>query len=122
MRLINTKTGMLEEFIGHDIPDYAILSHTWGTDEVSYQDYLSGAHKAKKGYRKIQKTCELAAKAKIRYAWVDTCCIDKKSSAELSEAINSMYRWYKQSAICYAFLSDLSGDADLAEALGQCRW
>ncbi|KAJ4377743.1 hypothetical protein N0V83_000573 [Neocucurbitaria cava] len=122
MRLINTKTGQLEDFIGQEIPKYAILSHTWGEEEVSYQDYLRNVHKTKKGYRKIQKTCDIAAEAKIPYAWVDTLCIDKKSSAELSEAINSMYRWYEQSKVCYAFLSDLSGDADLEDALGKCRW
>ncbi|KAH3983276.1 hypothetical protein HBH98_069080 [Parastagonospora nodorum] len=122
MRLINTKTGALEEFLGEDIPEYAILSHTWGEGEVTYQDYQKGLHKTKKGYRKIQKTCDIAAEAKIGYTWVDTCCIDKKSSAELSEAINSMYRWYAQSKICYAFLSDLSGDADITTDLKSCRW
>lgn len=122
MRLINTKTGALEEFLGEDIPKYAILSHTWGEEEVTYQDYSRGIHKSKKGYRKIKKTCELAVEADIPYAWVDTCCIDKKSSAELSEAINSMYKWYEKSQICYAFLSDLSGDADVEQALKQCRW
>jgi hypothetical protein len=122
MRLINTKTGALEEFLGDDVPEYAILSHTWGEGEVTYQDYQKGVHKTKKGYRKIQKTCDIAAEAKIGYTWVDTCCIDKKSSAELSEAINSMYRWYAQSKICYAFLSDLSGDADITTDLKSCRW
>jgi hypothetical protein len=122
MRLINTRTWLFEEFIGEDIPEYAILSHTWGADEVSYQDYTSGTQTSKSGYRKIKKTCVLAAEAGIRHVWIDTCCIDKKSSAELSEAINSMYRWYEQSKICYAFLSDLSGESVLSESLGQCRW
>ncbi|KAH8725395.1 heterokaryon incompatibility protein-domain-containing protein [Phaeosphaeriaceae sp. PMI808] len=122
MRLINAKTGLLEEFLGEKIPQYAILSHTWGDEEVTYQDYQRGAQKAKKGYKKIRNTCQLATKENIPYAWVDTCCIDKTSSAELSEAINSMYRYYERSKICYAFLSDLSGEADLSEALGQCRW
>jgi len=40
MRLINTRTLKLEEFIGQQIPQYAILSHTWGDEEVSYQDWL----------------------------------------------------------------------------------
>jgi len=39
---------------------------------------------------------------------IDTCCIDKKSSAELSEAINSMYKWYEKSEKCYAYLEDVS--------------
>lgn len=106
--------------LGEDIPEYAIFSHTWDEGEVSYQDYQKGVHKTKKGYRKIQKTCDIVAEAKIGCTWVDTCCIDKKSSAELSEAINSMYRWYAQSKICYAFLSDLSGDADITTDLKSC--
>jgi hypothetical protein len=124
MRLINTETCKLEEILEQKIPEYAILSHTWGEtkDEVSYQDFLDGTHTAKKGYRKIKKTCEIAQKYKIGYAWVDTCCIDKKSSAELTENINSMYRYYEQSKVCYTFLSDLAGDANLSKDLKRCRW
>jgi hypothetical protein len=122
MRLINTKTGALEDFLGEDIPEYAILSHTWGESEVTYQEYMEGGTDTKKGYGKIQKTCDIAAKAGILYTWIDTCCIDKKSSAELSEAINSMFRWYAESKVCYVFLSDLSGEADIAKDLHSCRW
>lgn len=122
MRLINTQTLALEEFIGQNIPIYAILSHTWEEEEVSYQDYINSVYEHKKGYEKIQATCEEASRTGISYAWVDTCCIDKSSSAELSEAINSMYRWYQRSKICYAYLSDLAEDADLDKGLGNCRW
>jgi hypothetical protein len=121
--LINTKNCELEEIkLGQKIPEYAILSHTWRKDEVSYQDYLDGTHKAKKGFKKIEKICEIASKYKIKYAWVDTCCIDKKSSAELTEAINSMFSYYEQSKVCYTFLDDLAGGADLAKDLKRCRW
>lgn len=123
MRLIDTTTGVMKEFIGREIPPYAILSHTWNTsEEVTYQEYITGGAEHKKGYEKIRKTCEIARVQGIEHAWVDTCCIDKSSSAELSEAINSMYRWYKRSAVCYTFLSDLSPHANLDDALGQCRW
>jgi hypothetical protein len=50
---------------------------------------------------------------KLEWAWVDTCCIDKKSSAELSEAINSMYAWYAEAAACYAYLSDVQTSDDV---------
>lgn len=97
MRLINTETLRLEGFIGEEIPPYAILSHTWDDDEVSFdefaQDPASAQVRGRKGYDKIQKTCQLAFSSGLRYAWVDTCCIDKSSSSELSEAINSMYQW-----------------------------
>lgn len=97
MRLINTETWVLEEFIGRNIPKYAILSHTWEEEgEVTYQDVMTNPDYASmKGHKKIEMTCQLAAASGLRYAWVDTCCIDKSSSAELSEAINSMYQWYE---------------------------
>jgi hypothetical protein len=125
MRLINTRTGLFEEFIGGNIPKYAILSHTWEEEgEVSFtamSDPFSN-YKNKRGYRKIDMTCRIASQAGLSYAWVDTCCIDKSSSAELTEAINSMYRWYQRSTICYAFLSDLPPASSLETALKGCRW
>lgn len=108
MWLINIKSMSLEEFTPPDLPSYAILSHTWENDEVTFQEFnnLESAQK-KAGFAKIEKTCELAAAKGIPYVWVDTCCIDKSSSAELSEAINSMFEWYKLSTVCFAYLSDL---------------
>ncbi len=97
MRLLNTRNvPELTEFIGEqNFPRYAILSHTWGDEEVSLQELDDPASCGrKKGYRKIEKTCDLAARNGFDFAWVDTCCIDKKASAELGEAINSMFRWY----------------------------
>ncbi|KAJ9145477.1 HET-domain-containing protein [Pleurostoma richardsiae] len=123
MRLINTITGGLEEF-SRNIPAYAILSHTWEEgEEVEFKDTSNVAFcETKRGYNKIIMTCRLAAAAGIRYAWVDTCCIDKSSSAELTEAINSMFRWYERSEICYVFLADLASNVDLRDGLQHCRW
>ncbi|KAK0655719.1 hypothetical protein B0T16DRAFT_424448 [Cercophora newfieldiana] len=109
MRLINTATLQFEEFIRQNIPEYAILSHTWEEEEVSFADI-------------ILKTCEIAQSEGHGYAWVDTCCIDKSSSAELTEAINSMFKWYQNAKVCYAFLSDFPASADSNEALEICRW
>jgi Heterokaryon incompatibility protein (HET) len=122
MRLLNTNTGQFEEFMGQNVPEYAILSHTWEDEEVSFKDMSSPGYKSKKGFAKISMTCQLAAAAGIRYAWVDTCCIDKSSSAELTEAINSMFLWYCRASVCYAYLSDLSPSASLTAGLPQCRW
>ncbi|KAK3314388.1 heterokaryon incompatibility protein-domain-containing protein [Apodospora peruviana] len=113
MRLLRADTLELAEFVGR-VPPYVILSHTWGPDEVSFQDLsvpskLSAAKK-KAGYAKIAGCCARAAEDGYDYVWVDTCCIDKTSSAELSEAINSMYRWYQEAHICYAYMSDVSLD------------
>lgn len=105
--------------MGRHIPKYAILSHTWEDEEVLFEHMGDSARKARKGWRKIQMTLQLAQRAGLEYVWVDTCCIDKRSSAELSEAINSMYRWYGRSEICYAFLSDHSVDKPLGAS---CRW
>ena len=116
MLLLNTHTLKLEEFYG-EIPKYAILSHTWEKEEVSLQDLTKPDVERLAGYARITSCCRLAASEGRDYAWIDTCCIDKKSSAELSEAINSMYQWYKDAEICYAYLSDvLIGSPEPQEA------
>ena len=111
MRLLNIHTLEIEEFWDENVKKYAILSHRWEDEEVSFQDMQNLAvASSKKGYAKIQKSCEQAAKDGHSYLWVDTFCINKESSAELTEALNSMFRWYQASAICYAFLSDVLVD------------
>jgi len=114
----------LVEHIGRSIPPYAILSHTWGADheEVTFKDLTEGLSKNKAGYRKLAFCGKQAAKDNLRWFWVDTCCIDKSSSAELSEAINSMYRWYHQSAKCYVYLSDVSTSSFNDESFQKSRW
>jgi hypothetical protein len=112
MRLLNVKTRRLEEFYGDAIPLYAILSHTWGREEVTFQDLASDDHKQKHGYRKIDGCCQAAHEQRISYVWVDTCCIDKSSSAELSEAINSMFMWYAASRVCFIYLEDVPTGLD----------
>ena len=69
----------------------------------------------KLGYWKIQRACEEAIKDGYNYLWADTCCIDKSSSVELSEAINSMFRWYKESEVCYAYLWDVTDEDDVQD-------
>jgi len=160
MRLINTLTLELEEFMGA-APPYAILSHTWADGEVTLQDWqrvrqsdrwrasttglvsngatmknsVASLHRQQQlpiyytpptdhsivedalgafnaveprtGYWKILKACFQARADALGYLWVDTNCIDKTSSAELSEAINSMYAWYRDAALCYVYLVDV---------------
>lgn len=119
MRLINCKTLRLEEFEQDEIPSYAILSHTWDQDELAFRD-MEDPSKAslKKGFAKVQATCRMALSQHISYAWVDTCCIDKSSSAELSEAINSMFAWYRDAVVCYAFLEDFDSEISGASSPG----
>ncbi|KAI0125131.1 hypothetical protein BJ170DRAFT_557068, partial [Xylariales sp. AK1849] len=121
MNLINCRTFQLEDYRGRSVPPYAILSHTWEDEEVTYQDFANLAvAKRKKGWSKIQQTCTLALE-KYDYAWVDTCCIDKSSSADLTEAINSMFQWYEEAAICYAYISDFD-TANPQAQLNKARW
>jgi hypothetical protein len=91
------------------IPKYAILSHTWGENEVTYKDMVKRPNEAalKRGYQKIKACAQQALTDGLDYFWIDTCCIDKSSSAELSEAINSMFRWYRDAYVCYAYLCDI---------------
>ncbi|KAH8903380.1 HET-domain-containing protein, partial [Coniochaeta sp. PMI_546] len=119
MRLLNTWTLELVEFPGDYEGLYAILSHTWEKDEITFQDMLKASDgnntdeakliKAKAGYVKICEAAKVAAECQLRHIWVDTCCIDKTSSAELSEAINSMFRWYKKARVCIVYLADVAG-------------
>ncbi|KAL2681202.1 hypothetical protein Neosp_008809 [[Neocosmospora] mangrovei] len=106
MRLLHTKKITVIEFIGAP-PPYAILSHRWEEEEVTLRDLENGHCQQMKGYEKLQRSCALACSEGFEYIWIDTCCIDKSSSAELSEAINSMFKWYQDAEICYAFLSDV---------------
>jgi hypothetical protein len=114
-------------------PPYAILSHTWDHgQEVTYQELVARTGVGKSGYDKIRFCIDRAAKDSIEYSWVDTCCIDKSTSDELSTAINSMFRWYRSAAKCYVYLSDVEvpregGDAQefrisWAQAFRQSKW
>ena len=114
MRFLNTHTLKFEQIPDSELHleenQYAILSHRWGAnkDEVSFEDIQSSAEfSSKKGFNKIRGFCEVAISENCRYGWADTCCINKGDAVELSEAINSMYQWYKGSKICIAYLEDV---------------
>ena len=113
MRLINAETFKLEEFFDGAVPPFAILSHTWGNDseEVSFRNVEEGQIE-KAGVRpiKLDGCCKQARKDGLQYVWVDTCCIDKANAVELGEAINSMFKWYRQASVCYTYLSDVPSD------------
>jgi hypothetical protein len=114
MRLLErNNTGefiLTKDFVGDDeIPPYAILSHTWSEgQEVTFEDLMNGTGKDKTGYNKIQFCGEQARHDGLQHFWVDTCCINKANYTELSQAINSMFRWYQKATKCYVYLSDVS--------------
>jgi len=99
------------EFTQDKIPPYAILSHTWEAEEVSFVDLINDNGRSKAGRRKIVFCGAQAARDNLRYFWVDACCIDKRNNTELTEAINSMFRWYRGAVKCYVYLSDVSTSA-----------
>lgn len=124
MKLLDCLTKQIEEFV-QDVPAYAILSHTWEAGELTFA-LISQAKDAlrkgkpcdvtkRQGWRKINWACEQAMKDNIYYVWVDTVCIDKTSSVELSEAINSMYAYYRKAVVCYVYLFDVcNGESRLS--------
>jgi hypothetical protein len=127
MRLLhyNTDGGFsLAEFFEGDIPKkYAILSHRWGAEEVTFKDLTDGTSKGKAGHGKIEFCGEQARRDGLQYFWVDTCCIDKSNAVELQEAINSMFRWYRDATRCYVYLSNVSiRKRKASDMSAECTW
>jgi hypothetical protein len=123
MRLLDVRTLELRTFYGDAIPMYAILSHNWLQDheEVTFaQMHNVDACRNKAGFRKIQLLCQQAKRDDVQYAWIDTCCIDKMNSSELSEAINSMFAWYSRAKYCYVYLADIC--AEQGDDFLDSRW
>lgn len=114
MRLLNVYTLQFAEFHGPDKPIYYVTSHRWTDDEMTYKDFLKGRKKDSKGYKKIEGFCTYVRglNEKVRridWIWIDTCCIDKSSSAEITESINSMWKLHTESEHCIAYLHDVRG-------------
>ena len=86
---------------------YAILSHRWTSEEVTYKEYLDQTYKVGPSMGKIRNACTEALRQGPNWLWIDTICIDKSSSAELTEAINSMYEWYSEAYCCLVHLADV---------------
>ena len=114
MRLLHARNLTFDEFFDTDderLPKYAILSHRWAKHEVSYKQFIEGTHLDGPAFDKIKNACAQTLEYGLEWLWVDTICIDKSSSAELSEAINSMWTWYSNSTICLTYLADVSCDS-----------
>ena len=120
MRLLKLKPDgdfELTSFDTDNLPPYAILSHTWiEGQEVTYNELVAGTGKEKAGYAKIRFCVEKGAEDNLQYSWVDTCCIDKSTSDEVSTAINSMFRWYRRACKCYVYLSDVQVPNEVVDA------
>ena len=103
MRLLNTGTKELRDFQLDTVPPYLILSHRWEEDEVSYKDITKPNRRPSKlnGWAKLRSFCCLAEEDGWEWVWMDTCCIDRGNMNEVSEAINSMYLWYRDAREVY---------------------
>ncbi|ETS85275.1 hypothetical protein PFICI_03300 [Pestalotiopsis fici W106-1] len=115
MRLLYQDDGSRYKFTSDscsDIPPYAILSHTWGTDEIKFADIIEsegeGTWQNRAAYRKIKFCADQARQHGLQHFWIDTCCVDKLAYVELQNAINSMFRWYRDASRCYVYLDDVS--------------
>ena len=118
MRLLHTEELTFKEFFDAQRPAYCILSHRRGPGEVNHQAMRNGtADEASEGYCKIVGCCKVARDIGFDWIWIATCCIDKSSSAELSEAKNSMFDWYSKADICIAYLSDVKSQSPLYGAV-----
>ncbi|KAH6723654.1 hypothetical protein BKA61DRAFT_436326, partial [Leptodontidium sp. MPI-SDFR-AT-0119] len=121
MRLLRTDGTLKFAWVNEEKgPKYAILSHTWGEEAVVFSDMISAGSTGK-----IKRLCDLASIGGFKYCWIDTTCINKGSSAELGEALNSMYKWYHNSAVCYIFLEDFEWQPSTPTSnkrFRSCRW
>ena len=123
MKLLR-KDMSLKEFHGNHF-QYAILSHTWGEKEFTYEELrrlekmVDRTPEASPGYRKIVSFTTTASLDGFELFWADTCCIDQRNSSELYEAINSMFSWYRNAGVCYVYLEDFEWDSDEIKTLKQ---
>ncbi|PPJ57686.1 hypothetical protein CBER1_00148 [Cercospora berteroae] len=103
------RRAQIRGFPDDNVPPYAIASHRWGAEEVTLQDIQQNRATSKIGNQKIQGFAKFAQEnlKSINWIWIDTCCIDKTSAAELSEAVNLMFKWYRNAEICLAYLADV---------------
>jgi len=117
MRLLHATKLTVESFPTPEnpvIPDYAILSHRWGNDEMSFQTMQKRTSEMEEteGFKKIKRCCQEAASVGFEYVWIDTCCIDKTDQVELTEALNSMFQWYRNAQVCYSYMFDVEFEED----------
>ena len=140
MRLIDVNTFEQQDGFDHNqTPPYAILSHRWGKHEVSYENFINTPKEGfndgllretidnkNAGASKIAYACAHARKAGLKWIWIDTCCIDKTNSTELSRSINSMFKWYEGAELCIAHLADVdvknTSKAEVAGAIQNSEW
>jgi hypothetical protein len=124
MRLLHTHSLNLEEFQGDNTPPYVAASHRWfRSSEATYQDVRDRRNTNSDGYHKVEAFAQYIRNniPHVKWLWIDTCCINKDSAAELSEAINSMFEWYRNAEFCLAYLADVDTTASRS-SLEKSEW
>lgn len=118
MRLIEIETQQFREFAEFETPPYAVFSHHWSNNEVTYQTFEERKREAwtgqtNNGFEKVLGFSKFVSthRPDIHFLWIDSCCINQWNAVELSEAINSMFRWYQRAVFCVAFLRDVTRDS-----------
>ncbi|OQN98003.1 hypothetical protein B0A48_16308 [Cryoendolithus antarcticus] len=119
MRLLDVASLTFAEFREEERPAYVIASHRWSKDsrdEATFQDVKDCRNTSGRGYQKVEAFADYVKSSisHIKWLWIDTCCINKESAAELSEAINSMFDWYHNAEVCLAYLADVETAEDVS--------
>ncbi|KAK4495999.1 hypothetical protein PRZ48_013267 [Zasmidium cellare] len=120
MRLLNVNSLEFCEFYNRPIPSYVIASHRWASGEreedreATYLEVKEGRSTNTTGFKKVRNFAEYVRTRipGVEWLWVDTCCVNKQDAQELTEAINSMFRWYSAAAVCLAWMADVDNAHD----------
>jgi hypothetical protein len=124
MRLLNVNTFVFSDFLDDQTrPRYAIASHRWAYDEATFKDVNEERNQSSAGQKKVEAFARYVREnlAYVDWLWIDTCCINKESDAELSYAINSMFKWYRNAEICIALLGSIE-TVTQRSSIGQDEW
>lgn len=123
MRVLHVEDLRFEDFPGLPDDPYAILSHIWSCNEITYQQVINKIQAQRlcipaqeEASAKFEGCRSQARKDNLKYLWIDTCCIDKANHCEFSEVINSVYHWYQEAHVCYTYLGDVVYEANMSKS------
>lgn len=124
MRLLNARTFEFAEYHRGKTPKYAILSHRWVSGfEATIKDIRKRRNVDNLGYQKVKGFAKYIREnvPSVDWLWIDTCCINKENAAELSEAVNLMFDWYRNAELCVEYMKDVES-VDDNDGFEQTEW
>ena len=105
---------------------YVMFSHKWEDGDPLFQKVMDATVyelEASYGNIKLQTFCSIVRALGFRWAWSDTCCIDKSDNVVLQESLVAMFAWYRGSSLTIIHLLDVSSLPDgLLDALRESIW